>query len=112
MSAATGLFVLVSLWINRSMIVNLLFAFGWETMIPNLQGDMYYLSIYKYLETISQRPSLAEPGPLSALAAQLSVNTMNLSTAWIVLTALTVACMGGAAWWFTRFEYVPREDSE
>lgn len=110
--AYTGLFVLVSLWINRSMIVNLLFAFGWETMIPNLQGDMYYLSIYKYLETISQRPSLAEPGPLSALAAQLSVNTMNLSTAWIVLTALTVACMGGAAWWFTRFEYVPREDSE
>ena len=111
-AAYTSLFVLVSLWINRSMIVNLLFAFGWETMIPNLQGDMYYLSIYKYLETISQRPSLGEPGVLSALTAQLSVNTMNLTTAWVVLIAMVAAFAALGAWWFTRFEFVPREDSE
>lgn len=110
--AYTSLFVLLSLWINRAMIVCILFAFGWETMIPNLQGDIYYLSIYKYLETISERPSVAASGPIGALAAQLSANQMTTQTAWVALIAMIVAFTALAGWWFTHYEYVPREDSE
>lgn len=110
--AYTSLFVLLSLWINRAMIVCILFAFGWETMIPNLQGDIYYLSIYKYLETISERPAVSGPGPLEALAAQLSANQMTVQTAWVALVAMIVAFTAIAGWWFTHYEYVPREDAE
>jgi ABC-2 type transport system permease protein len=110
--AYTSLFVLLTLWINRAMIVCILFAFGWETMIPNLQGDIYYLSIYKYLETISERPSLESSGPIGALAAQLSTNQMTTQTAWVALVLMIAAFTVVAGWWFTHYEYVPREDAE
>ena len=110
--AYTSLFVLISLWVNRSMIVCILFAFGWETMIPNLQGDMYYLSVYKYLETISMRALVEGSGSVAGLAEQISVKQMSVSTAWIVLLAMIAGSAAFSAWWFTRYEYVPREDSE
>lgn len=110
--AYSSLFVLISLIVNRAMLVCLIFAFGWETVIPNFQGSVYLLSIYSYLTTIAERPSISAGGMFQALAGQLGTNTLATGTAWTVMIILSAVCIGVAAWWFSAFEYTPREDTE
>lgn len=110
--AYVGFFVLLSMWVNKSMIVSLLYAFGWETIIPNLPGDVRVLSIANYLTVISERPSTGGSGAVSAMAGELSVNTMTPGQAWPVMIALIGFCFVFGAWWFTNFEFLPREDVE
>lgn len=113
-AAYVTLFVLISLFINRSMLVCLLFAFGWETAIPNMPGSMYKLSIFTYLTAISERPSSG--GQLntvgSGLSGELSTNVVLPTTAYITLAVLIVGGLMLGSWWFRRSEYVPREDAE
>lgn len=112
--AYVGFFTLLSLIINRSMIVSLLYAFGWETIVPNMPGDVRVLSISNYLQVIAERPSLGQEGQgaVGALAGQLSVNTMTPGTAWPVIMTVIIFCFAFGAWWFNTFEYLPREDVE
>lgn len=113
-AAAYGsLFVFISLLVNRAMIVCILIAFVWETAVAQLPGSMYYMSINSYLTAISERPSITQAGTgLQFLAGGLSENTMTSGTAWPAMLIL-VACMTIASMaWFTRFEYLPREDAE
>jgi len=111
-----AVFLLVSLLINRAMIVCLLYAFGWETAIPNMPGELYYTSIFSYVQAIAEHPSstVANRGPnlLGMLSGELGLNTLTRGTAITALVVLTVAAASLSAWWFTHFEYVPREDAE
>lgn len=111
-----SLFILVSLLINRAMIFNLLFAFGWEISVPNMQGNMYWLSIGSYLSAVSERPSTGGMGSqplMGALAGALgNANTISTQTGWMVLLSLVTICLAVGAWWFSYFEYLPREDAE
>lgn len=111
--AYCGLFVLASLWFNRAMIICLMFAFGWETLVPNLPGDAYYLSIFSYTSVIAQHPS---PGGdrdfLTFLTGQLGDNLLSVGSAWTVMIILIGGTAAASAWWFSNFEYVPREDTE
>ncbi|MEA2553814.1 MAG: type transport system permease protein [Fimbriimonadaceae bacterium] len=109
-----SLFVLISLLINRAMIVSLLFAFAWETSVPSMPGSIYLLSISSYLTAIAQRPSAgSERGnPLKALASSLGGNTLTADQGWAVIIGITLFCAVFGAWWFTRSEYLPREDAE
>ncbi|MBX3118396.1 MAG: ABC transporter permease subunit [Fimbriimonadaceae bacterium] len=113
-AAYVSLFVLISLWLNRSMLICLLFAFGWEMAIPNMPGTMYRLSIFSYLTAIAERPSSG--GQLNTLgtglSGELSSNILLPSTGYLTMGFLIVACLGLGAWWFKNFEYVPREDAE
>jgi ABC-2 type transport system permease protein len=109
------LFVLVSLIVNRAMIVCLLFAFAWETSVPSMGGSIYLLSISSYLTAIAQRPSIDTStggGPLSAIANALGTNTLPADTGWAVMIGLILICGGVGAWWFKNNEYLPREDAE
>lgn len=109
-----GLFLLVSLLINRAMIVCLLFAFGWETAVPNMPGEIYYTSVFSYMQAIAQHPSTNSAGGnfLNLLAGSLGVNSLTPSSAYMVMGILSTGCILLAAWWFSNFEYVPREDAE
>ncbi len=107
-----GLFLLVSLLVNRAMIYCLLFAFGWETSIPNLPGDLYHLSIYSYLQGIAQHPVTETSRALNAVAGGSNANSISALSAYLCLAVFTVATVLLSAWWFTHFEYVPREDAE
>lgn len=112
-AAAYGsLFVFVSLLINRAMIVCLLFAFAWETSVPNMPGSMYYLSITSYLTAISERPSTGAGDFMQLLAGALGSNTLTPSVAIPAMLVLIAVCGVAAMTWFTKFEYVPREDAE
>ncbi len=107
-----ALFLLVSLMFNRAMIICLLFAFGWETAVPNMPGEMYYLSIYSYLQGIAQHPSAGDNRLLALLIGGNADNTLTAGTSYFVMAALVVALIALGSWWFTTFEYLPREDAE
>jgi len=111
-AAYGGLFVFFSLIINRSMLVCLIYAFGWETATPNMGGYLYYLSIYSHLQSIADHP--APPSALRAMSAMsgaLGGNTLAVSTALSILGGFVVFALGLSMWWFSRFEFVPREDA-
>jgi ABC-2 type transport system permease protein len=107
-----GLFLLVSLLFNRAMIICLLFAFGWETAVPNMPGQMYYLSIFSYLQGIAQHPSAGGNKLVALLTGSAGDNTLTASTSYIAMALLVIGLVILSAWWFTNFEYLPREDAE
>lgn len=106
-------FLLLSLVINRSMIVALLFAFGWEMALPRLPGDVRLLSINTYVTGVSQRPSVGgADGLVGGLASAAQTSVISPTFSWIVLLSITTFCLGMSMAWFTRSEIVPREDVE
>jgi ABC-2 type transport system permease protein len=108
------LFVFVTLTISKaSMVICLLFAFAWETAVPQMPGSMSSLSVSTYLSAIAQRPSsLATSGFFGNVANALGVPTISSGTGWMVLTLLIAFFGGMGMWWFSTFEYLPREDTE
>lgn len=112
-AAYSALFVWFSLLMNRSMLVNLLFAFGWEMFIPNIPGDIHRLSIHTYVAAIAQRPTTSEANsPLGFISGEASTILVSRSTGYATLFFLTVLFVMLGAWWFRNFEYLPREDAE
>ena len=107
-----ALFLIVSLMFNRSMIICLLFAFGWETAVPNMPGQMYYLSVFSYLQGIAQHPSVGGNKLLSLLVGGNGDNTLTAGTSYAVMFGMIAILTALSAWWFTNFEFLPREDAE
>jgi ABC-2 type transport system permease protein len=107
-----ALFLFVSLLFNRALLICALFAFGWESTIPNMPGEMYKLSVFSYLEAISQHPHPDSQGGLAVLSGSASNNTITPGGAYLTLGLMIVIFVALSAWWFTKFEYVPREDAE
>ncbi len=108
----TSFFVLLSLWINRSMIVNLLYAFGAETIFGNMPGDLKMLSIGYYLEVLSRRPSVTTGNQMQDAMNSLMVSTLTPQMAWLATLVGVVACLVISSLWFSTHEYLPREDIE
>lgn len=106
------LFVFIGLIIHRaSMVVCLLFAFAWETAVPNMPGSMSLLSVSSYLSAIAQRPSIAGNDSLfGSIANQLGINTVGPQAGWTVLILMILFFAGLGMWLFSTFEFVPRED--
>ena len=108
------LFVFVTLLMSKAaMVVCLLFAFVWETAVPSMPGSMSSLSVSTYLSAIAERPSApGGGGVLGNMANALGVNAVSAQTGWIIL-ALMIAFFGSLCmWWFSNFEFLPREDAE
>jgi ABC-2 type transport system permease protein len=107
-----ALFLFVSLLFNRALIICALFAFGWESSIPNLPGDLYRLSIFSYLQAIAEHPTTGGNGVLSLLSGSAGGAAISRGQAFMVLGLMVVGLLAVSAWWFTHFEFVPREDAE
>jgi ABC-2 type transport system permease protein len=107
-----ALFMFVSLLFNRAMLFCLLFAFGWETAIPNMPGEMYKVSINSYLQAISDHGATMLSRGLSAAAGTLGTSTITVAWAVAVLGTICLGFVAASLWWFTHFEYVPRDDAE
>lgn len=112
-----GLFLIVSLLFNRAMIICLLFAFGWEMSIPNMPGDLYRASIFSYMQAIAEHPSTdvasaAGGKKLALVTGEFGNNILSASAAYTTMVVLTLFFVALSAYWFTKFEYVPREDAE
>jgi ABC-type transport system involved in multi-copper enzyme maturation permease subunit len=109
-----SLFILVSLILNKAMIYCLLFAFGWETFVPNMPGDLYYLSIFPYLKSISGHIEVKKETTdiMDAVQGALTTQGVSAGASWAVLGAMMVVFTWLGIVWFSRSEYTPREDSE
>jgi ABC-2 type transport system permease protein len=105
-------FMFIGLLFNRAMIVCLLFAFGWETAVPNMPGQMCYLSINSYLQAIAQHPSAGQNKVLGQLTSSAGDNTLSSNTGYMAMILFAIFLVALGSWWFTAFEYLPREDAE
>lgn len=108
--AYCALFVFFTLVTRKAMIINLIYAFAWESAMPSIGGSISVISIARYLQEISQRPKVAQT---NALPMQMSEPTFfNQWQSWLILSLFTAGCLVLNMWWFRRFEYTPKEDSE
>lgn len=104
-----ALFLFISLAVNRALIWCVIFAFGWETAVPTMPGDIYRASILSHLQAAMQHPKVAGGGALNLLGG---TPAMSASSAVTTLVIVSAALLALSAWWFTHFEFVPREDAE
>ena len=104
-----ALFLFVSLAVNRALIWCVLFAFGWETAVPSMPGDIYRASILSHLNAAMQHPKVGTGGVLALLGGSPMISARSGVVTLLVLSAALLAL---SMWWFTRFEFVPREDAE
>jgi ABC-2 type transport system permease protein len=107
-----ALFLFVSLIFNRALIICALFAFGWEASIPNLQGDLFRLSVSSYLQAIASHPADAGNRALALFQGSLNAGAISSSQAYMILGSMVLLLLGVGSWWFTHFEFVPREEAE
>lgn len=110
--AYVSFFTMISLLINRALIVCLLFAFGWETFVQNMSSAMSRISITGYLTTIADHPPVASQGPAAFLAGDLSTAKPPLWVCWVAVIAIGVLLAALSAAWFQNNEYIAREDAE
>jgi len=112
-AAYCGLFVFFSLISARSLVLCLIYTFGFETLTSSMPGEAYYLAILSYVQGIAQHPaSNFGGGVLNVLAGQAGVNSIASSTGLAFLIMITAMMVALSSWWFTQFEYTPREDAE
>lgn len=107
-----SLFLLFSLLSNRAMILCIIFAFGWEVPVANLPGDLSYLTIFSYVQAIAQHPETSGGPKAALLTGQMGSTSISPSVGLQVMVITAVALVGLGLWWFTHFEYIPREDVE
>ena len=113
-AAAYGsLFLFVTLIFNRALIICVLFAFGWESSVPNLATGLQKLSIVAHMQAIAKHPeSEGGKGFLQGISGVLGTNNLNAASSVFALIIFSVVMVGLSAYWFTTHEYIPREDSE
>ncbi len=111
--AYTAFFTLISLFIHKAMTICLMFAFGWETGIPNLPGNMFWVSINSYLTGITQAAKRdATNSAISAFAGGRSAAEITPLIGWAAMVGFTLFCLILGGYWFNNNEYVAREDAE
>jgi ABC-2 type transport system permease protein len=113
-AAAYGaLFLLLAAVLNRPLMYGLLFAFGWESWVPQLPGSFQRLSLIAYLRVLAphEAPDNSPKG-LMGMMASLNPDTISSGTSWAVLLGVIVVGLAGACYLFSTQEYVPRDDAE
>lgn len=107
-----ALFLLISLIINRALIVCVVFAFGWEISVPNLSIGIQKLSILSHLQAIANHTA-SESGNMMAIASGSSnAELIGRTGGFVTMFIFSALLLAISAWWFTHFEFVPREDTE
>lgn len=106
-----GLFLLVSLIFNRSMIYTLIFAFGWESAVPNLPGNVSYSSLSTYVQAVAQHPGSDAQDVIQKLAGIISKTSISATVGIIALLAIAAVTVAVSVAIFTYAEFVPREDA-
>ena len=108
--AYCAMFVFVTLILNRAMLAILFFTFLWESFVPFLKGDMYLVTVNTYLSVLAIHPN--KSAGLTSAALQGDTTTVTPWVAWAVLLGVTAGFLALNGWWFTRNQYLPREDAE
>lgn len=97
-----ALFTLIGTFLQRSIIVGLIFSFGWENVIQYFPGSTQKFAIVHYLKSLL--PSHYSGGKFSILLFQLEPTSTG--TAVFVLVLLTGIFLALACYVFSRREYI------
>lgn len=106
-----ALFLFFSLIVVKSLIPCMLF-FVWEVSVSNMQGDIYRLAIFSYMEGIAQHPAVDQQRGVAFFTGSMSNNLLMPAQSYPVLIGMAVVLTAVSLWWFTKFEFVPREDAD
>jgi hypothetical protein len=108
--AYSSLFLLLATLVSRPLIFGLLFAFGWETWVPNLPGDFGKVSLMAYLRVLAPHPQpQSDTMDIGSLSSMLNPSTITAHLAWGVLVSVIVACLAASLMVFSYKEYAPRD---
>jgi ABC-2 type transport system permease protein len=112
--AYSSLFLFVTLILNRAVIFCVLFAFGWETSVPNLPTGMQNLSVLSHMQAIAQHPpSKVGSGKIfEMISGMMGMGKMTAGSSTFALLVFSAIMIGLSCFWFTTHEYIPREDAE
>ena len=97
-----ALFTLMGTFLRRSIIVGLIFSFGWELFVQYFPGSTQRLTIVHYLKSLL--PSHFSGNKFSILLFQLEPTSAG--TAITVLFLLTAVFLALACYVFSRKEYI------
>lgn len=113
-AAAYGaLFLLLATLLKRPLLFGLLFAFGWESWVPNLPGSFQKVSLMAYLRVLAPHPKpVTDVVDVSALLNAANPQTISHAMAWWVLGSVALVGFAGALLLFSTCEFVPRDDAE
>ncbi len=103
-------FLLLTTLLHRPLIYGLLYAFGWETWVPNMPGSFQRLSLMAYLRVLAPHstPEAAEADITSVLTPQTQ-DVISSHIAWVVMITTIVVAFALALYTFSVREYVPRD---
>lgn len=108
-----ALFLLLATLLNRPLMYGLVFAFGWESWVPNLPGKFQMVSIMTYLRALAPHPQpAAESVDLLQFLSGGNQTVITNNLARGVLTSVILGALAIALTIFSTNEYVPREDAE
>ncbi len=108
-----ALFLLLATILNRPLMYGLVFAFGWESWVPNLPGKFGMVSIMTYLRALAPHPQpAAESVDLLQFLSGGAQNVITQGMARGVLVCIILGALALALTIFSKNEYVPREDAE
>lgn len=111
--AYTALFLFVATLLAKPLIYGLLFAFGWESWVPNMPGNFQKLSLMAYLRVLAPHPQPgAGGGDITDLFKALNPDTIGAGQAWLTLALVILISLLAASYVFSTREFVPREDAE
>lgn len=97
-----ALFTLIGTFLRRSIIVGLIFSFGWENVIQYFPGSTQKFAIVHYLKSLL--PSHFSGGKFSILLFQLEPTSTG--TAIAILFLLTGVFLALACYVFSQREYI------
>lgn len=111
-SAYSAVFLLTSLMSNRALLINLLLAFGWELSVPALPGSAYKFSVVTYMLNLHSGGSSAANAKFpDFLSSMFQGSSMSPILCGGVLIAIAAVCIAVSVFWFSVFEYLPKEQS-
>jgi hypothetical protein len=106
-----ALFLALATLVNRSLIVGLVFAFGWESWVPLMPGSFRLVSIMTYLRVLAPHPRPeAATLDITQFLSLLPASAISTPTAWWVVTLTSCITLALALLLFSVREYVPRDD--
>jgi|GEM_PF-465087 len=105
-----SVFLLLTTLLNRPLIYGLLYAFGWETWVPNMPGSFQKLSLMAYLRVLTPHvTSEVQEVDISQAFSSVSQDNISHHMAWVVLAGTIVVSFVLSLYFFSVREYVPRD---
>jgi ABC-2 type transport system permease protein len=102
--AYTALFTLAGAVMKKSVLLGLMFCFGWENVVQYFPGVTQRFTVMHYLKSLLPPVSTGGQGSFAFLTFKLEPSSPAAAIGTIVV--LTAAALGLACWAFARKEYL------